>query len=239
VFPLDPEQLVMAGAIVAVGSFVQASLGFGMAMLAAPLLLLIDRALVPGPMLSCAMLLGLFTGHRERHEIDRRVAWGLVGRVLGTLPAVIALQRLSPRNFDLCFALLVMLAVVLSILHPNLRPTRGWIFAGGTLSGLMGTISSIGGPPMALVFQNSHAPELRATLSAYFVGGALISISLLALAGLFGKQELLLSVALAPGVLIGFWASRFALHRVSNSVTRPLILFFSFASAAGVLLRVL
>jgi uncharacterized membrane protein YfcA len=90
VFPLDPEQLLMAGAIVAVGSFVQASLGFGMAMLGAPLLLLIDRTLVPGPMLSCAMLLGLFTGHRERHEIDRSVAWGLVGRVLGTLPAVIA-----------------------------------------------------------------------------------------------------------------------------------------------------
>ena len=229
----------MAASIVAVGAFVQASLGFGLAMLAAPLLLLIDRAFVPGPMLCCALLLSLFTGHRERHALDRRIAWALIGRVLGTIPAVVALQRLSPRSFDLSFALLVMLAVVLSILHPKLRPTRGWNLAGGTLSGFMGTISSIGGPPLALVYQNSPAPELRATLSAFFVAGAIISISLLAFADLFGRQEMLLALALAPGVLLGFWASRFALHRVSSAATRPLVLLFAFASAAGVLLRVL
>ena len=62
---------------------------------------------------------------------------------------------------------------------------------------------------------------------------------MLSLAGLFGWPELLLSLALAPGVVAGFWASRFTLDRVSSGATRPLILLFAFASAAGLLLGVI
>jgi uncharacterized membrane protein YfcA len=239
VFPLSAEQLLLAAAIVAFASAVQASLGFGLAMIAAPLLLFIDRALIPGPVLSCALLLSILVAHRERQAMDLRgVAWAIGGRVLGTLPAVFALRSLSSQGFDVFFALLVMLAVLLSVLHPHLRPTPGWLLAGGTLSGFMGTISSIGGPPIALVYQNWHGPELRATLSGFFVLGCLISISLLSLAGLFGRPELLLSLALAPGVVLGFWASRFAIDRVSSGATRPFILSFAFASAAALLLRI-
>lgn len=240
VFPLDAEQLLLATAIVALASAVQASIGFGLAMIAAPVLLLIDPALIPGPGLSCALVLSVLVLHRERQAVDLRgVAWALAGRVVGTVPAVFALQTMSPRNFELCFALLVLLAVLLSILHPNLRPTRGWVVSAGLLSGFMGTISSIGGPPIALVYQNSPGPELRATLSGIFIVGCLISITLLSVAGLFGQRELLLSVALVPAVLLGFWASRFALGRVPVAATRPLILLLACAAASGVLLRLL
>ena len=236
--PLSAEQLVLATLIVTFAAAVQASVGFGLALIAAPLLLFIDRLLVPGPLLWSALLLSVLAGHRERHAIDKSgFVWGFGGRVLGTIPAVLALQSLSPRDFELYFALLVMLGVGISLVHPNLRPTPGSLFAAGTLSGLMGTISSIGGPPMALVYQNSRGPELRATLSVYFVVGSTISILLLSLGGLFGVRELLLSLVLSPGVVLGFWLSRFTLGWMSRAVTRPLILGLSFASATGLLLR--
>ncbi len=239
VIPLDLAQFVFAAAVIAFASAVQASVGFGLAMIAAPVLLLIDRALVPGPALFFALLLSVLVGHRERHAMDTSgVVWALGGRVLGTLPAILLLRSLSPRNFEIFFALLILLAVLLSLLHPHLRPTRAWVFAAGTLSGFMGTISSIGGPPVALVYQNAHGPELRATLSGIFLGGCMISLTLLGLAGLLGQREILLSLAFAPAVIFGFWASRFTLHLVSNRSTRPLILCFAFAAAAGVLLRV-
>ena len=43
----------------------------------------------------------------------------------------------------------------------------------------MGSITSIGGPPMALVYQHRTGPELRATLALFFVFGSSLSILLL------------------------------------------------------------
>jgi hypothetical protein len=238
--PLAPEQLFLASVIIAFASAVQASIGFGLALIAAPMLLLIDPGLVPGPSLTFALLLSVLVAHRERHAIDMSgMVWALMGRFLGTLPAVVALQSLSPRDFELCFSLLVLLAVLLSILHPKIRPTRAWKITAGAMSGFMGTISAIGGPPMALLYQNSPAPELRATLSGFFIVGCLISLGVLSLSGLFGERELMLSLTLAPAVVFGFWLSRFTLDRVSGAATRPLVLLLSAASAAGLLLRLL
>ena len=71
----------------------------------------------------------------------------------------------------------------------------------------MGTASSIGGPPMALVYQHGPGDRLRATLGAYFVAGATMSLSALAVVGRFGPTEAWLGAALVPGIVLGFTAS--------------------------------
>jgi uncharacterized membrane protein YfcA len=224
----------------AVGAAVQGSVGFGLALIAAPLLLIIDRNLVPGPMLAASLVLTLLVAWRDRRSMDTGgIGWALMGRVLGTVPAVLALAAVSARSFDLFFAALVMMAVALSLAHPDLRPTRGAIFTAGAVSGFMGTISSIGGPPVALVYQHETGARLRGTLSGYFVIGCLMSIAALAVAGLFGKEDLVLSALLVPGILAGFAVSRWTRHWADRGATRPLVLILSFASATFVLVRAL
>ena len=57
----------------------------------------------------------------------------------------------------------------------------------------MGTASSIGGAPVALVYQHAGGPRTRATLASIFVFGTVISIGTLAIAGavLFTAASLL------------------------------------------------
>jgi uncharacterized membrane protein YfcA len=232
--------MALASLVLAVGAAVQGSVGFGLALIAAPLLLIIDRNLVPGPMLAASLVLTLLVAWRDRRSMDTRgIGWALMGRALGTVPAVLALAAVSARSFDLFFGALVMLAVALSLAHPDLRPTRGTIFTAGAVSGFMGTISSIGGPPVALVYQHEAGARLRGTLAGYFVIGCIMSIAALAGAGLFGREEWVLSAQLVPGILVGFAVSRWTLHWVDRGATRPLVLILSSASAAFVLVRAL
>jgi uncharacterized membrane protein YfcA len=111
------------------------------------------------------------------------------------------------------------------------RPTTGTLVSAGLASGFMGTATSIGGPPMAMVYQRVTGPQLRATLAAYFVFGASFSLLTLAVAGEFGAHELELGLTLLPGVLAGFALSWLAARVLDRGYTRIAVLGCSAASA--------
>lgn len=234
------ETLWIALAIVSAAASLQASIGFGLALVSAPLLALLDRAYVPGPLLGVGFSLGLAMAWRERGSIDfGGLRAALAGRLLGVLPAGWALSLATPRVFDLLFSVLVLVAVALSLVHRRVAPTPRAVFGASVLSGLMGTITSIGGPPLALVYQNARGPVLRSTLALLFVMGSAISLTTLVAIGRFGRVELLLTATLVPGVVGGVAISGPLIGRIDGRATRPLVLLLSAASALAVLWRAL
>ena len=56
--------------IVTVAAIVQSSVGFGLGMIAAPILLLIDPNLVPAPLMMNGVVLSLMIAYRDRVGID-------------------------------------------------------------------------------------------------------------------------------------------------------------------------
>jgi len=234
------EATLLAIAIVAVASAVQASIGFGLALVAAPLLVLLDRAYVPGPLIATGLALGVAMAWRERSAIDTAgVRAATLGRVIGVIPAGYALHVVSQAAFDVLFASLVLAAVGLSLLHPRVTPTPRAVLGASVVSGFMGTITSIGGPPIALVYQRSSGPALRATLALIFVIGSLISLVALASIGRFGPAELRASAPLLVGVALGVSISQPLLPLFDRGATRPLVLGLSAVSALAVLARAL
>jgi hypothetical protein len=217
---------------------VQASVGIGLSLIAAPVLMLIDRALVPGPLLTSSIVLGVLMALRDRDAIDTyHLRWALLGRVAGTIPAAWLLTVISARSFDLFFGVVVILGVGLSLIHPRLRPTPRLVVTAGGLSGLMGTISGVGGPPLAILYQHSPPAELRGTMSTFFVVGCSVSVGMLAVAGLYGPSEMLLSLALIPGIVVGFTLSRFTVRLLGGGAVRPTIVVLSLAASGVVLAR--
>jgi hypothetical protein len=223
---------------VATGAAVQASIGFGLAMIAAPLLMLIDPAFVPGPMIAIALLLSIWMAWQDRRAIDlSHFKAAIAGRLLGTPPAALLLGSISATAFDLLFGVLVLLAVGMSILHSNLQPTTRNVFIATAASGFMGTISSIGGPPLALVYQNVSGADLRANLSVLFVLGTTISLVTLSMIGKFGVRDFGPTVLLLVGVLTGVLCSGPLRSRVDGTTARPYLLGLCAISALGVLAR--
>jgi len=101
---------------------------------------------------------------------------------------------------------------------------------------VMGTITSIGGPPMALLYQNEEGPRLRGTLAAFFTIGVIFSMGGLTVAGRFGWTEVKLATLLLPGIVAGFVLSAWTATRLDKRHTRAIVLVTS--AVAGVLVVV-
>ena len=66
-------------------------------------------------------------------------------------------------------------AVALTAAGLQFRLNRRTLVGAGIASGIMGTATAIGGPPMAVVYQHEGGPRARGTLAAFFTVGAVIS----------------------------------------------------------------
>lgn len=233
--PIEWALLAAALSVMVLGTAVQSALGFGLALVAAPLLHILDPAFVPGPVILCVWTLSLWVFWQEKAFVDLDYLPALAGgRVLGALLAVAVLGVVSDRVFDLVFGVLVLLAVLLSWLHPQLQASARNVFVATLASGFMGTLSGIGGPPLALVYQNAPVSRLRANLALIFLIGASISMCLLATIGRFGWQELRLGLLLQPGVLVGILLAQPLRARLNPAYVRPLLLIL--CSLAGLLI---
>ncbi len=237
--PISLFEAILACSIVAVASCVQGSIGFGLAVLAAPILVLIEPEFVPAPLILNGMILVVLLAYRERKTVDRYgVKWMAVGCVPGSAIAAVVLAMLSESGFRIMFSMLVLIAVVLSVIGYSIRLTRVNILIAGVLSGFMGTTFSIGGPPVALVYQHLPGDRFRGTLSTYFCVAGTFALIALILAGRCGKDELLLALVILPGLLIGLAFSKLTASMLDRHSMRPAVLVLSAVSAIAVLIRV-
>ena len=235
---MTPSQLGVASLAVAVGACLQSSVGFGLNLVAAPVLIAVDHRLVPGPAALLSLVLTILVAHREREAIDvRGVGWALLGRVPGTVLGALTVAVLSERGLDVGFSLLLLVAVALSASGYALPRTPPTLVGVGALSGFMGTTTSIGGPPMSLIYQDEEGATIRGTLAGFLMVGISLSLVSLALVGRFGVAEAEASAALLPALLVGFTLSRWTAPRLDGRHTRTAVLVVSAASAVALLAR--
>jgi uncharacterized membrane protein YfcA len=211
-FPLadQPWLILLAFVILMVASIVQAGLGMGFGLTASPLLALIDPHLVPVPTLIMGMVTAGLGGWRERGSIIwPEVGIGMAGRLVGVACGALVLSLLVDRKaFMLVFGIMVGVAVLLSLSGWRWKFSTSSLVAMGWLSGLMGTITSVGAPPLALIYQDRQPGAARPTLSAFFALGCAASLAGLALTGWAHPGDLLIALAMVPPMLAGVFAAR-------------------------------
>jgi uncharacterized membrane protein YfcA len=232
--------LILAFCIASLGALLQGSVGFGLGLLSVPLLVLIDPVYVPGPVLLAAFFLNLFIFLRERHAIHiKGLHWAIFGRIAGAIIGARLLLVIPQKSVSVMFGVMVLLAIGISLAGFYLRMTPKNIFGAGIASGIMGTTSSIGGPPMALIYQKQKGPTIRGTLSGIFILGTIISLIALAVIGRFGFSEIKATAVLMPGVVLGFLLSNRFTKILDRGFIRPAVLITSAISGIVVILRTL
>lgn len=220
----------------ALGAFVQGSVGFGHNLIAAPVFALADERLVPGPAIASAGVLVLLMVVRDRRGLHLgEVGTALIGRVPGTILAAATVAVLPADDLAVVFAVLVLAAVGITASGVAVRPTRTTLVGAGALSGFMGTATSIGGPPMAMLYAGEQGRRLRGTLAGFFLTGILMSLLALVVTGSFGIEELRLSLLPVPAILVGFILSSWGARRLDAGRTRPAVLAVAALSAVSVL----
>jgi len=235
---VEPWALAVLVAAVLVGATVQGVVGLGLGLVLAPVTGLVAPRLLPGLALWLAVLLPLFTLTRDWRSADwRGLGWALAARVPGTAIGVWLVSVLPVRALHVVVGVVVLAAVALTVRTVRMPATPTTLLGAGLISGVTGTISSIGGPPLALVYQH-HAPDtLRATLGVYFVLGAALSIVGLAATGQLPARDLAVAAGMAPVVLLGFVLSGPLRRRVDHGSVRTGLLCLCAASAVVLIAR--
>lgn len=229
---------LLALLIVTISIIVQAWVGIGFGLLAAPLLYLIDPAYVPGPVLILGWLLSVVVVFKQRHSLNfRRVLPGIVARLPGSWCGALLLVSIASWQLSLFFGSALLLAVWLSLRRYSLPLNGVNLTVAGFLSGVLGTATSVGGPPIALLYQHEARLTARNEIAAFFLVGTPLSLSMLWWQGGASVLGLSLIVKMLPGVIIGFWLSRHLERVVNVESARPAILLVSAISAIVVLIQ--
>lgn len=237
---MSPPHALLAALIFAFGSCVQGAVGFGSNLLAAPLLVLLSARFVPGPVVVASTVLGILIFRRHPPGmVDATIVPASVGQLVGTLTAGGVMMMLPSGGLSILFAVLVLLGVALTARGGTIAPSRRLITGAGVASGFMGTVSGIGGPPIALAYAGLSAPALRATLSRFFLVGSALSIPTLIVVGRLGADQLVPTLVLIPGAVLGFALSPALARRLDQRTARPVVMALSGIAAVAVLVRTL
>ncbi|RQW65052.1 sulfite exporter TauE/SafE family protein [Vibrio viridaestus] len=191
--------------LIFLGAFVQTAIGFGLAVVASPLLFMVDPDYVPSAVTLMALILSLMNAIKFKANIaigglKNALVWRIPGSVIGGG----LLLYVSKDVLSLWLGGLVLFAVAVSFLPFRVEPTPKRMGIAGFFSGFFGTSSGIGGPPMALLLQHQEANQLRGNLAAFFVFSSLISLVVQFFVGYFTWHHVLISLPLIPATVIGY-----------------------------------
>ncbi|MCW8333991.1 sulfite exporter TauE/SafE family protein [Vibrio paucivorans] len=191
--------------LIFVGSFVQTAIGFGLAIVAAPLLFWISPDYVPAPICLVALFISVLNALKHRANVSiGGLKMALIGRIPGSIAGGVLLVMVSTEMLALWLGLLVLFAVGVSLLPFRIEPTPARMGVAGFFSGFFGTSSAIGGPPMALLLQHQDANQLRGNLSAFFVFSSIISLIIQMPAGFLNWHHVWITIPLIPASWLGY-----------------------------------
>lgn len=230
--------VLLIGLVVTAGAYVQAVVGLGIGLLSAPVIALVAPSLVPELPLWLALLISGLNLLDEHEHVDwRSTAWSLPARLPGTFVGAWLVAAFTEQQIGVVLAVMVLVAVALSVqtFEVPLRPAT--LATAGFVAGATGTATSIGGPPIALLYQRGHPQVVRATLSVFFFVGVIMSLAGLGISGALEGGPALLALVLAPCVLVGFAVGRRTRSRIDRDVFRTGVLAVCAVSALVLLVR--
>lgn len=222
--------------ILFVATIIQGGIGFGFAMVAAPLIMLIQPQLIPGPLMVAALFINLIMSFFDRQSTDyKTVIWLLLGYFPGLMLGGFLLILFTPRQTALLFGFLVLLAVTLSLCGFKLTISRKTLIPAGMLSSLMNITTTMGGPPVALVLQNLPGQSLRTTLALFFSIGNIATLISLASIQRFDWISMIKGILLLPPILLGLWMARYFIPWLDKGKTRQAVLILAAVSGLMVI----
>lgn len=235
---MSTVDLALAAGVIAVGGAVHGSIGIGFVLIAGPVVALIEPRALPALFVLLGFPMEIWMVLRERAALDLSGFTQMIGgRVIGTVAAFGVLVIVSPQSLTVLVGSAIVIAAALSWRMVGFRPGPGAKVLAGGVSGLMATVGAVGGPALALAYQDRDAAELRATLAATFLATDLLPVGALAASGLLHWWHVRLAFIMLPAQLLGVGVSGVLIGRLDPRTVRSGVLLLAAVGGIAVVVK--
>ena len=202
-----------------------------MAVVAAPIIVLYRPEWVPIILTIVALVLSLQNAWNQRSGIEwKHISPAMIGRLPGTLVGAWILTLLPVQLLQILVAGMVFVAIFVTAFAKPFPTSVTNLSIAGFISGITGTTTSIGGPPIALVMQHGKGHNTRANLSIYFAYSCITSLVSYQLLGLMTAELWLTGLSFVPAAGLGYLLGKSARTWVDRHYRPMLLLICSFSA---------
>jgi len=230
---LETGALVLI-AITLLAATVTGGLGYGFSSLTVPVAVLFYASRVLNPALVLVELAvnayAVFLNRRSLGRVWRRTLPIIIGLLPGVLVGSAVLSAVNPGGVKL-ITYVVLLPLILIQAAGLRRPIRAEQAVGlplGAGIGVLYALTTISGPPLALLLNNQGVvrEEFRASLALVRIAESLFTAVAYAVLGLYSLQTGSLLVLVAPSVLVGVPLGALLIQRLAAEMFRRLCMSF-------------
>ena len=237
--------MILPALIVLLGAFIRSVSGFGYALIATPLLMLViePKSVVVINVIISITMNAMILFHMREHIDLKRVVLISLGSLPGILLGASLLSRLDPSVIKLAVAILVIPFSVLLLLghsHQFKRDALGCVIA-GFMGGVLAASTSLGGPPVVLFLLNQGLAKERfvGTLATYFLFACIVSAGTFASLGMITIDLLTKAAILLPPLWLGTYAGIKVLPRINPTLFRKIASSLVSAAALTIIITIL
>ena len=237
---MQTYQLIFVVVITLCASFIQSVTGFGFgifAMMFLPSVLLYTEANVLSTILSTLTSVSVIAIMWRKINV-KNLIFPLLGCLVTTYLAVSFIKSQKNETLILILGIVLVLLSVYFFFFSNkikIKPTWYAGLIAGTISGVMGGMFAIGGPPVVIYFIQSEkdTDSYLSTISAYFVLSGIINIVTKASAG-FVTSNVLFALALGLlGLLVGTVVGKLTRDKIKPNILKKVV--YGFMAISGVI----
>jgi len=218
--------LLIGAVALFLAGLLQACTGFGLALMAAPCLLLMFEPTLVTPTLVSLSTVSTFliAVHGRRHIRRDLVVLLAIGGVSGFPFGVWTLKSMDPSLLKVgvgAFVTLFALALYAGWSRPLRHPRRAYVPV-GLAGGFRGGATSMGGPPVILFLANQQMPKdiFRSSIACYFLTVNCFGLAMYGVSGLLTWDVARSVVVLLPSMLIGTYVGTHVSARLDEAQFR-------------------
>ncbi len=226
--------LLPAGCVF-LAAFLQSITGFGLVIVAAPLLMFFYDVKLT---IVIMMLLACCGNLTQSFLLHKKARWSLIGwLIVGSLiaqPIGFLIYYFVPGDpLKLIISLLVIFSMsFLHLLHRKIAETRRNSIISGMLAGFMAITTGMAAPPIAVYFSHSGMPpqNLRATCIGYFFLSNIVSLTTFLLGNVPMAPALSEFIYLLPGLALGILTGNLLFRLIPAVLFKRIILILLYAA---------
>ena len=230
---MSAEALALGG-ITFLAAIVNGALGYGFSSITVPLALLfltnrvLNPALVPIEVALNAYV--LWVNRAALPDVQRRALPVIIGIVPGVLVGTLLVSRVHPGwlKFATFAALLPLILLQAAGFRRPVRSERALGLTFGSGIGLLYSVTTISGPPLAVMLNNQGLAkrEFRAAMGIIRLAESSLTAAAYAYAGLYTAQSASLIPLIVPGLVVGVPLGAWIIRHIDADTFRRVCMSF-------------